>query len=89
MQDKTEKFSVSFPGSVLEAVDGHVGKGGRSSYLAGLAKKDLEAKGVLAADPVEAELSRTRELIEARGLDAVKAAHDELAQEAAAAEASR
>lgn len=63
----------------------HIGTKPRSRYLQELAEKDLRSAGALAADPVAEELTRTRELIEARGLDAVRAKHDELAEETVAA----
>ncbi len=81
VQEKSEKFSVSFPTSLLAAMDRHIGGKARSRYLQELADKDLRSAGALKVDPVAEELQRTRELIEARGLEAVRSKHDELALE--------
>jgi hypothetical protein len=78
VQEKSEKFSVSFPGLLLAAMDEYIGSKPRSRYLQELATRDLRSVGALKDDPVAAELERTRELIETRGIAAVRAKHDEL-----------
>lgn len=88
MSAKAEKFSISFPPDLLAAVDGFVGKNGnRSGYFAELAEAHLRSKGLLRLDPVETEIVRVRELIQVRGIAAVKAKLDEV-QAATLAEAS-
>ncbi len=76
-----DKFGVSFPPDLSKAMARHIGRKSRSGYLQSLVEADLRAKGAYNPDPITAEIERTRELIAARGLDVVRAKHDEIVQE--------
>lgn len=79
--EKSVSRSVSMPEGLWKAADSFADKhhGGRSPYITGLVRADLEKAGALPDDPKARELTRIAELIDAGGLDEVRRAADEIA----------
>lgn len=85
--EKSVSRSVSMPFSLWEACDSFADQnhGGRSPYITGLVRKDLEKAGALPDDPKARELTRIAELIDAGGLEEVRRAVDEITKRQLAA----
>lgn len=83
---KLARVTICLPDDLMSAIKTHCATEylKTSNYFEKLSRKDLAAK--LPADEVAAEVTRLRELIEVKGLPAVRAKLNEIAGEMAAVE---
>lgn len=74
--NKAERFGVSMPGSLLEAIDAHVTETNedRSAYLRRLAQADLASAGKLPGTPAHDIRAEALSAAEIAGADVVLAA---------------
>lgn len=86
--EKSIKASISMPKSYYAAVDAQAEgrKLSRSGWIQDAVSNALRAAGAFPDDPVTIEIQRLRELVALRGVEAVHAKLDELANGAVEAE---